>query len=517
MTLEDGSVIDSRQKIEGVESTDGMRKALATSLLWWQTATSIALPLLQASDQPNPFALILGQRTVMSLKPDGSLKRTRLTGLLPGAFGDVEIVRTPMDDSKLPPEFTQAADLRNYADEAMGYVGYKVSPAPAPWRFLTGAVYYLNHVGPHLKPAVIIDTDESGELLEGAFAAKHVDEHRVFQGATTLILVHTAGSERLATTYVQWISDGQPDPPQSTFPEQSWDPNAPVDPSKYVLPVPIAADFGVTGFIRNGERTDPSNLEAARRLLESRFDLKLGLWDLVDNDTLRRSLLQAAPVPTAPPVAATLPSGTKARAERSAGALQSQRDVAAAAFKRLDKIFAPLRSAGWEPSHRGSFELSIGPKALRWPSDEEPESLVYVRLWVTKKKWSVDAGTTMSNQVSLGDYTTANAAELAAITGVEPSIETNAATLLTGGEGWDRDESEWADLIETLIFASPRWVAAYKSLDDECRRIIQKRGGGFSRVLLGNVPAEVLLGNVPSEEPEPPKRKGWLGRLTGRD
>ena len=34
---------------------------------------------------------------------------------------------------------------------------------------------------------------------------------------------------------------------------------------------------------------------AARKLLQSRFDLKIGIWDLVDSPTLRESLLDVEP------------------------------------------------------------------------------------------------------------------------------------------------------------------------------------------------------------------------------
>ena len=75
------------------------------------------------------------------------------------------------------------------------------------------------------------------------------------------------------------------------------------DPIAYTCPVPVQADFTVTGLVQNGEWQDPSDLEAARSLLQASDDLKIGIWDLVGNATLRRTLLEAVPSAPPPPIA----------------------------------------------------------------------------------------------------------------------------------------------------------------------------------------------------------------------
>jgi hypothetical protein len=66
----------------------------------------------------------------------------------------------------------------------------------------------------------------------------------------------------------------------------------PYDPPADFLRFPVVrAECSVSGVLREGQWGDAAGLEAARMLLLSRFDLKLGLWDLALNPVLRSPYL----------------------------------------------------------------------------------------------------------------------------------------------------------------------------------------------------------------------------------
>ena len=158
MTVDDGSTLDSRQPIAGDPASEVTRKCLATSLLWWTTAFSLA-GLLLDSDDASRHALLVGGRSVVELEPDGALRQLRLRSLLPGGTATVELVRTHRAQP-LPEGFDEASALRSWSGEPAGVVGFK-SSGPGRWRFLDGDEYYLRWAGPQLGAGVIIDTSDS--------------------------------------------------------------------------------------------------------------------------------------------------------------------------------------------------------------------------------------------------------------------------------------------------------------------------------------------------------------------
>lgn len=72
----------------------------------------------------------------------------------------------------------------------------------------------------------------------------------------------------------------------------------------------------MTGLIKDGLWQDPSDLEAARALLQARFDLRIGIWDLASNPTLRKTLLDGQPSTPAPADPVPIPNAAAGRARR---------------------------------------------------------------------------------------------------------------------------------------------------------------------------------------------------------
>lgn len=526
MTLEDGSVIDTRQKIEDLKSTDAMRKAMVTSLMWWQAVQSVVLPLLRSSEQAEPAALLLGPRSVMTLKADGSAKRTRLKGLLDGGVGSVQLFRTGIGNPPLPDGFTQVADLRTYAEEGMGLVGYKLDGDAVNWRFVDGSSYYLNHVGPALRPPVFVDAEQNGEDTQFSSSPNHLDEHRLFRDATTLVVAHTNATERLARRYCKWIEKGCPPAPQPRGGlDQSWDPDT-IDPGKYVLPVPIAAEFRVSGLVRDGVWTDPGALEAARQLLEARYDLQLGMWDLVDNPTLRQALLAEVRATPKPRAAAILPKATKARAEASADATKARREAAKLADQQVAARLKPLTKVGWRKSrYDSSYSLGIGAKAKRPYSEEAASELVWLDLRVSKTVWRLGVQTSIYNDVNISAFAKPLTDQLNNDKPSDPTKKElpNYVEVASGQPGWDRPDEAWAPFLEEIAQITPRLVGFFEPFAVECNTLVAKqrrdqesRGGQP----LATITIDLSSGRPEVRRNEPPpakQQKGLLGRLFNRD
>ena len=294
MTVDDGTSFDTRQQIEGDENSEVTLRSLATSPLWWRTTISVVMPILESAGE-QAFALVIGQRSVVELRQDGSAKRTSLRSLLPGGTSRAEIVRSEMGKA-VPDGYEEATVLRNWEKADMGTIGVKRGEAGCRWRFLEGNEYYLAQAGQTIAPKVVVDT--APWALPENFHAHHLEAmeaSRFSSAEAVLVAPHTFGADQHFKTYAEWVNQGRPpDPPIGwSRPSNSWDPDARPDPVHYATPVPIRAAFGITGLMVAAQWQDPADLEAARTLLEARYDLKLGIWDLASNSTLRKTLLDA--------------------------------------------------------------------------------------------------------------------------------------------------------------------------------------------------------------------------------
>jgi hypothetical protein len=480
MTVDDGATLDSRQALDGDRLSEVTLRSLAMSMLWWRTAASVVMPVLEGVG-PEAFAMVVGNRSVVELRQDGTTYKTGLRSLLPGGTTTVEIIRTGMKQP-LPEGYEEAEVLRNWDEQDMGTVGFKRGESGRRWRFLNGNEYYLSHAGRKIGPAVIVDTTP-WVIFDEHFAAarfKALERSRLFTEGIVLILPHTSGADVFFQRYVDWVRAGRPpDPPGSeTMANEVWSADAIPDPIHYTAPVPTRADFAVTGLVENTEWHDPSDLEAARSLLEARYDLKIGIWDLASNPTLRETLLDVVPVAPAPAEVARAPAAAVSRAEARVEAKMSERAAEKKALAAIVTRLAPLQELGWEPRTNGErwpLRLPLTEAFTRWREDQ-PFPLVQLELSVMKRRTAVSAFSIMYNQVNLNAYVEARRGTLERIASPEPCPLGKYRPVLWRAKGGWADRVDWDERVGVFVARTPHWVNVFAELCDECRRIRRESG-----------------------------------------
>jgi hypothetical protein len=310
-TADTGEHLDSRQPFADDPRSTTARQALAGSELWWLVTASLVLPLLDAEGDDS-FAIAGGAKSVVTPRPDGTVRRRRLASVLQG--------------------------------------GVRPSKSNGRWKVTYGAGLW-REVDTH----VLVDTtsmfwqyasalDDYGEFEQNWLRQKNL----------IIVGVHTHADTIYLNGYTEWVAAGRP--------QQAGGPQLPrrqssADGLHAVLPV--QAEFRVTGVVQNGTWIDPAPLEAARALLQARFDLRLGIWDLVTNDTLRATLLNETPIPAAP---VTLAQKTVGAHERTAAwrAQRTEKQKSADAYRQaMSQRLSALDAYGWTtalPGVRGDVD-----------------------------------------------------------------------------------------------------------------------------------------------------------------
>ncbi|MFG2456522.1 hypothetical protein ACGFWE_05550 [Streptomyces sp. NPDC048523] len=470
MTVDDGSSLDSRQPVAEDPTSHVTHASLASSLLWWLTASSLVGRLLDSAGE-SAFALLVGQRSVVQLRHDGSLRRTGLRAVLPGGTTELELIRTSFDEP-LPNSYTEAHRLESWDGTVMGTVGFKTNTPSRRWRFLKGNEFYLDKAGERIGAAALIDTSETltqgGDLLPDRYAA--FEQRRLKGDNSILVMPHTHRSESLVRGYLAWVRGGRPAAKKISAPVTTWDPTALPDPVHYTCPVPVEAQFGVTGLVQDGEWRDPSDLEAARVLLQARYDLKIGIWDLVGNPTLRSALLSSAPQAPAPEEVAAVPAGAAERSQKRVAARTAQRAEAERALDQIAASFGPLQALGWKrPAEgRGFMRLPLTDDYARWPGDD-PFPLVQLEFEISKRQSSVSAFTILYNQVDISQYVTDRREIFESIAVPDRCQLGNSRPVLWRALGGWADDVDWLQRTTVLAEHTRRWRAALQDLCSQCR------------------------------------------------
>jgi hypothetical protein len=470
MTVDGGGQLDSRQPVAGDKSSEVTLRSMAASALWWRTTSSLVMPvLLSAGD--DAFALVIGQRSVVDVRPDGSTKRTSLRSLLPGGVTQIEVVRTGIKEP-LP----EGYELAEVLSGDVGSVGFNRGKPGTRWRFLSGNQYYLREAGRAIAPTVIVDTTPL--ILNEGYLANNLagfELSRYSREEAVLVVPHTYWTDQFFRTYAQWVKEGRPpDPTLEWSPVvKDWDPDARPDPVRYATPVPIAADFGITGFLAKAEWQDPSGLEAARSLLEARYDLKIGIWDLASNATLRQTLLDVTPVTPAPPVAAAVPGAAAKRAEAKVDAKVKEREEQKRSLTaRLRELHA-LSGTGWIPGdgqERWLLRLLMSEQYIR-DLDQERYPLLQLELLVGKRTTCVTAFTILYWAVDLPDYAESRRSSLEGIAEPEECrLGGFPVELVRFRGGWGDDNVDWPERGERLADLAHQWRVTFADFINETRR-----------------------------------------------
>jgi hypothetical protein len=477
MIMDDGSKLDSRQPVQGDPASQIVQRSLATSWLWWDTASSVVLRILDTFG-PNASALIFGQRSVVEVDSRGELKRTRLRSILRGGVGTVSVYRTGLEGDELPEGYEEVAVLHARNGETMGVIGVRDGEAGCRWRFVEGPAY-LECTAERFGARVVVNTDPwmRGPVDQDTFGTapfEVLERDLLSLDGSVLVLPHTHAIEGWLGSYVDWVETGRPISQPNSHDLPEWDPDAPPDPLRYTHPVPARASFKVTGLIQDGQWRNAADLEAARALLHSRYDLRIGIWDLASNRVLRDTLLDETVGPSAPPTEPTqVPRGAAERADVVVREKLDQRALIRNIVERLE----PLRAAGWQAARYPYEQIHLPltePLAL-WPGQEEEEPLLWLTLIISKRRTTVSIWSPMHRDVDLVGRVKELESQISSCAGqAAVDLDSGWPTIWRAGGGWG-DEVDWSALAGELVSLTPGWVELFLGLADSCRRVRAQR------------------------------------------
>ena len=220
--------------------------------------------------------------------------------------------------------------------------------------------------------------------------------------------------------------------------------------------VPVQADYRVSGLVRNGKWAAPDDLEAARQLLQARFDLKIGIWDLVDNAVLRESLLVGSPVAPAPVAPLAVPRGAASRAATAVERKLAQQER----HRGIYAVTGPLEALGWVRTQLEPYSLLSLPLSQTVPFGPNPRPVAWLALCLTRHQAEVIArGLISVPGLSLGAHIEQHRATFEAISGMEVVVNGGLSTLWKESGGW-ADDLDWESRFRNLAQKSSGWSTA---------------------------------------------------------
>lgn len=434
LTLESGEQIDSRQLIKGDQWDFTLRSAIAYSEHWWETIRSW-VDLILDRDEEGAWALLWAPKTLRRPKEDGSFRRVRLATALPGA-----------------------ASLMDFWNEDVRGIGATIdaSKMSARYRILEYELRYQDLTSSR-PPTVFLGIHPTRWSVGGL---EPFDDVLTKWPRTVIVLPHTPITEAAASRLKAWFAGGRQKAPRGANHEKEL--------KKYVeaqeafrdhSPLVMNADLKVTYFLDQGTPAQAADLDAAISFLLSRYDLKVGLWDLARDPGLRESLLspeeQKAPPSRPADVPAELAAAAaKARAKRSSEQKNKVDSLAAvhrALWPELEKrrwrIWGrdPQREAMFKPQPPGSeYHLPLGNSVL-WSDLFPPVPILYYLLTFEKKQAVLRLKTPPIAFRGIPACVEERSEELERITGQQPDGEDVARF---PGRGWAGDG--WEELLPVV-------------------------------------------------------------------
>ena len=472
ITLNDGSVLDSRQKFVDDPTSKFVSKACLGEWGWWEVVESLVSPIV-ASAMPSSYCLALTPRSAVLPQADGSIKRKRLKSLLSGGVGVTEVQRLYNDEEKV----AVGDAFQFFRREHGGWLAVS-SADQSRWRFLDGNTYYLRELAPDERcAAVVVDPHQLvSDLADGKVydsQAENLTEGLCSGGEPVVILPHTSWTEALVAGLLD-PAELEIRPRLSADLSQQYVPK-PTNPLNVAQPLVSSSAFGVTGFATTTDGwRQPEALESARRLLSSRFDIEVGIWDLVNNDILRESLLELHSLPKVP-LAQPIPDPARLQAT----ALAEEKDI----IRELEKdrsaevvsqVHAGLDDLGWTLSH-GFVRLAIAEPYVRWIG-YEARSPLEIRLNLKRRKHVLDMFTSEYNQIDLGAQVVPYIDAIEVATGTAVQIRGRLVSdviLLERQGGWADADFDVQQLVDELRRITPQLFSALADLADMCEQVAQ--------------------------------------------
>lgn len=260
--VEPDTLIDTRVPIPDDHGDHLILSALSSSEQWWQATTTLAKLLLRQDSRSDAWVLACGPESLRVRNGD-RVSRPRLESILPGEA-------THLNTS----DFRET----NIAPWTCAHSASHLASVKAPC-----AITAWDRVSP---TAIIVS-------LHGGIGPRGtdlVDLHHLWPEAT-LIVAHCPTGEKLVEALRSWRHAGEqplpdswsPSPQQSAEWERRQD-----SATKYgdQRPIVVHAEFSVTRVILGDEELPPQRLAAAVAYLDSRYDLSLGVWDVLTDPGL---------------------------------------------------------------------------------------------------------------------------------------------------------------------------------------------------------------------------------------
>lgn len=432
-TLDSGATVDSRQALKGDEWDVVLRQALGSSEAWWTLAKGFVDVVLAQHQRADAWALAWTNKTLKRSRADGTFVRVRTKTFLDQA------------ESLIEADNQEAGSSRFRSDAVSSH--YRLLPYLLRFDDLQG--------GP--PPAVIVGgfhttyddgTDIVGERPFDYFVSRwpeaiivlphtpiiEAKAHRVLQRPPTAASVHVAerthpAESRRYTRNLERVQDLR-------------------QADSYVL----SHDFHITFWADDGALCDPADLEAALTFVKSRYDLKLGLWDLARDRALRETLLRREQMAQPPTPRVAVPEELSAKASEKAA---EQRETKAAELearhRHHEAVWPALSRLGWYiPPWQGegvSYRLPAGPRIPSAYSESKIPAL-FLSLEIQKRNAVLslfEPARTGRTEQFLRDQSEL----IAGITGSPPDDKKQIMWRIAG-KGWAGSPEGWPTLVQTI-------------------------------------------------------------------
>ncbi len=430
LILEDGSELDSRQAMNDAATGRAVHKSLVGSAGWWSAVVSVVVPTLD--DDEGGFALA-DQLTIARVTADGRLGRVRF------------------------PRYPRASGAEDYIYNSRTLDAARTAVKRTRKQEPTA----------HRSPRIRIDTT-------GTVVRTIRDDRAAFRGTRLLVVPDTRTMRELIGVLL-----GVGGSVVEATEQNPWE-----DPYRY-LRLPIRrAECSITGLVLGGEWRDPSALEAARRLLLERFDLKVGLWDLALNPVLRSTALDPSPSPRVSEKPAEVPAVVRRRAEQEAGGVERLlfKGVAATGWKltRFGLQHAVAKNAGRRRSEQHEYpylRLFVGPHSVRVLAWHWDYNRFDINAFVDARSKEFDAVALLPTRRPIAAWSVRILAKMKKRGDVVYRAgrrldDTRWVLLWSAPKGWADLDGDWSAIAKEVARRTPAWVtlladAVAMSLDIE--------------------------------------------------
>jgi hypothetical protein len=200
----------------------------------------------------------------------------------------------------------------------------------------------------------------------------------------------------------------------------------------------------------------------------SRYDLKLGLWDLARDAGLRESLLSPKTINAAPAITSHMPETVASSAARSETSRNKRHQSEAELRGRLHHVLWPLlQQRGWrtwDPASVGKTYILPQGDEIRWSDYFAPSPILFYELKISKRQSVLRLRTPPFGFTAIRDYLREQSEALRGVTGLGPDEK---ILYRFQGQGWEnqaRGSQTMVELIDAIVDTLAPSLGALRSL-----------------------------------------------------